>query len=116
MNVKEVAKYLFISQAHVKVLLERGDLTGALADNGQYLVDDASVEHHRARLAESEKRVRPLPCGARCLQSLNLVYSYRDHAGRPLTVGPPSSDLARARVRAFSLKHWLGRCRRRGTS
>jgi hypothetical protein len=55
MNVKEVAKYLFISQAHVKVLLERGDLSGALADNGQHLVDDASVEHHRARLELARK-------------------------------------------------------------
>jgi hypothetical protein len=48
--------------------------------------------------SESEKRVRPLPYGSRCLQSMNQDYSYRGNAGTPLTVGPPSSDLTRARV------------------
>ncbi|RKE25191.1 hypothetical protein B0G76_6710 [Paraburkholderia sp. BL23I1N1] len=55
MNIKEVARYLFVRQVHVKRLLERGDLTGTLADNGQYLVDDASVEYYRARLEFARK-------------------------------------------------------------
>jgi excisionase family DNA binding protein len=49
MNVEEVARYLFVSRTHVKQLIERGDLTGASNDSGQYLVDDASVEQYRAR-------------------------------------------------------------------
>ncbi|MFL9869230.1 hypothetical protein PQR67_34100 [Paraburkholderia fungorum] len=55
MNVEDVASYLFVSQVHVKRLHERGDLTGTLADNGQYLVDDASVEYYRARLEFARK-------------------------------------------------------------
>ena len=55
MNVEVVARYRFVSQAHVKRLIELGDLTGASNDNGQYLVADASVERYRARLEVARK-------------------------------------------------------------
>lgn len=49
MNIKEAAKYLFVSQPHVRRLLERGDITGVPIENGGYIVDDASVENYAAR-------------------------------------------------------------------
>lgn len=49
MNVKEAARYLFVSRPHVRRLLERGDLTGTPVENGDYVIDDASVEKYAAR-------------------------------------------------------------------
>jgi hypothetical protein len=43
MNVMEAAKYLFISRPHVRVLVERGALTGTPIE-----IDDASVEKYAA--------------------------------------------------------------------
>jgi excisionase family DNA binding protein len=54
-NVEEVARYLFVSRTHVKLLIERGDLTGAFNDSGQYLIDDASIERYRARRGIASK-------------------------------------------------------------
>ncbi|HEV3422985.1 MAG TPA: hypothetical protein VG105_04210 [Paraburkholderia sp.] len=51
MNIEEVARYLFVSRVHVKRLLERGDLSGALDEDGQYLVDDASAGCRRRQIA-----------------------------------------------------------------
>jgi excisionase family DNA binding protein len=48
MNVKEAAKYLFVSLSHVRRLLDRGDLTGTPIENGDYVIDDASVEKYAA--------------------------------------------------------------------
>ncbi|MFM0615011.1 hypothetical protein PQR37_13230 [Paraburkholderia nemoris] len=49
MNVKEAAKYLFVSQPHVRRLLERGDITGVPIANGGYIVQDTSVKNYAAR-------------------------------------------------------------------
>jgi len=49
MTVEEVARYLFVSRAFVKRLIESGDLTGASNDSGRFVVDDASVEQYRAK-------------------------------------------------------------------
>ena len=48
MNVMEAAKYLFVSRPHVRVLVERGALTGTPTENGDYEIDDASVEKYAA--------------------------------------------------------------------
>jgi orotate phosphoribosyltransferase-like protein len=55
MNVEEVARVLFVSRTHVRVLVERGDLTGAVNDDGDFVVDDGSVERYRARLELARK-------------------------------------------------------------
>jgi len=36
MNVAEAAKYLFVSRPHVRLLLERGKITGIPTENGDY--------------------------------------------------------------------------------
>ena len=46
MNVMEVARYLFVSRPHVRVLVERGALTGTPAESGDYEIDEASVEKY----------------------------------------------------------------------
>jgi len=56
MNIKEAARYLFVSRTHVKRLIEDGYLTGASDDNGQYIVDDASIELYRARQELASKK------------------------------------------------------------
>ncbi len=48
MNVMEAAKYLFVSRPHVRVLVERGALTGTPTENGDYEIDDASVAKYAA--------------------------------------------------------------------
>ena len=48
MNVMEAAKYLFVSRPHVRVLVERGALTGTPIENGDYEIDDASVQKYAA--------------------------------------------------------------------
>jgi excisionase family DNA binding protein len=55
MNIREVAKYLFVSRVHVERLIERGVLTGALDESGQYVVDDASVERYCAQRERAAK-------------------------------------------------------------
>ncbi|SIN99482.1 hypothetical protein SAMN05444165_0427 [Paraburkholderia phenazinium] len=56
MNVMEAARFLFVSRPHVRVLLERGALTGAPTENSDYEIDDASVAKYAAdrRLAARE--------------------------------------------------------------
>ncbi|KXU96439.1 hypothetical protein CR51_22835 [Caballeronia megalochromosomata] len=46
MNINEAAKYLFLSLPNVRRLLERGDITGTLTEQGGYVIDDASVEKY----------------------------------------------------------------------
>ena len=48
MNVMEAAMYLFVSRPHVRVLVERGALTGTPTENGDYEIDDASVQKYAA--------------------------------------------------------------------
>jgi excisionase family DNA binding protein len=56
MNTKEAAAYLFVSQHHVRQLLEQGTLIGTLTANGDYEIDDASIEQYAAcrKLAAGE--------------------------------------------------------------
>ncbi|TCF97598.1 hypothetical protein BZM26_30420 [Paraburkholderia strydomiana] len=56
MTVAEAAKFLFVSRAHVRRLLENGTLRGAMGHDGQYIVDDGSVRTYRAELDERAKR------------------------------------------------------------
>ena len=55
MTVEEVATSLFVRQVHVRLLIERGDLTGAPTDKGQFVIDDASVDGYRALLKLAAK-------------------------------------------------------------
>ncbi|MGF6727748.1 excisionase family DNA binding protein [Paraburkholderia sp. GAS41] len=55
MNVMEAAKYLFVSRPHVRVLVERGALTGTPTKNGDYEIDDASVENYAAARKRAAK-------------------------------------------------------------
>lgn len=48
MNIAEAAKYLFVSQPHVRKLLERGVLTGTPIENWDCVIDDTSVEKYAA--------------------------------------------------------------------
>ena len=48
MNVMEAARYLFVSHPHVRILVERGALTGTPTENGDYEIDDASVKKYAA--------------------------------------------------------------------
>ena len=48
MNIAEAAKYLFVSRPHVRKLVERGVLAGTPIENGDYVIDDASVEKYAA--------------------------------------------------------------------
>jgi excisionase family DNA binding protein len=48
MNIAEAAKYLFVNRPHVRKLLERGVLTGTSIENGDYVIDVASVEKYAA--------------------------------------------------------------------
>lgn len=48
MNIAEAAKYLFVNRPHVRKLVERGVLTGTPIGNGDYVIDDASVEKYAA--------------------------------------------------------------------
>jgi excisionase family DNA binding protein len=48
MNINEAAKYLFVSRPHVRQLLERGKITGTPSENGDYVIDDASVVKYAA--------------------------------------------------------------------
>ena len=48
LNIAEAAKYLFVSRPHVRLLLERGKITGTRSENGDYVIDDASVEKYAA--------------------------------------------------------------------
>jgi excisionase family DNA binding protein len=52
MNIAEAAKYLFVNRPHVRKLIERGVLAGTPTENGDYVIDDASVE----RYATAKKR------------------------------------------------------------
>jgi predicted site-specific integrase-resolvase len=48
MNVMEAAMYLFVSRPHVRVLVERGALTGTPTESGDYEIDEVSVEKYAA--------------------------------------------------------------------
>jgi excisionase family DNA binding protein len=48
MNVMEAATYLIVSRPHVRVLVERGALTGTPTESGDYEIYDASVEKYAA--------------------------------------------------------------------
>lgn len=48
MNIAEAAKYLFVSRPHVRLLLERGKIAGTPTDDGDYAIDEASVEKYAA--------------------------------------------------------------------
>ena len=48
MNVAEAAKYLSVNRPHVRKLVERGVLAGTPTENGDYEIDDASVEKYAA--------------------------------------------------------------------
>ncbi|WP_321809787.1 MULTISPECIES: hypothetical protein [unclassified Burkholderia] len=51
MTVEEAAKYLFVSCAHINMLLAHGKLMEVLPRNpsGQFDIDLASVQEYRAR-------------------------------------------------------------------
>lgn len=55
MNISETAKYLFVSRPHVRQLLERGKITGTPTENGDYAIDDASVEKYAAERKRAAK-------------------------------------------------------------
>lgn len=55
MNIDEAAKYLFVSRAHVKRLLERRDITATQDTQGGYVIDAESVEKYAKQL-ESARR------------------------------------------------------------
>jgi hypothetical protein len=46
MNIAEEAKYLFVNRPHVRKLVERGVLADTPIENGDYVIDDASVEKY----------------------------------------------------------------------
>ena len=46
MNVMEAARYLFVSHPHVRVLVERGALTGTPTEGGDYEIDEVSVKKY----------------------------------------------------------------------
>ena len=48
MNIAEAAKYLFVSRPHVRELVERGVLAGTPTENGDFVIEDASVEKYAA--------------------------------------------------------------------
>jgi hypothetical protein len=48
-NIKQAAAYLFVSRHHVRELLEHGALIGTPAANGDYEINDASVEQYATR-------------------------------------------------------------------
>jgi excisionase family DNA binding protein len=48
MNIAEAAKYLFVNRPHVRKLIECGVLAGTPTENGDYVIDDASVEKYAA--------------------------------------------------------------------
>jgi excisionase family DNA binding protein len=55
MNIAEAAKYLFVNRPHVRKLLERGVLAGTPTENGDYVIDDASVERYAAAKKRAAK-------------------------------------------------------------
>ena len=55
MDINEAAKYLFVSRPHVRRLLERGDIAGALTDQGSYVIDNASVKNYAEKLDRAIK-------------------------------------------------------------
>lgn len=55
MNIDEAAKYLFVSRAHVKRLLERRDITGTHGAQGGYLIDEASVEKYAKKIEDARR-------------------------------------------------------------
>jgi excisionase family DNA binding protein len=48
MNIAEAAKYLFVNRPHVRKLVERCLLAGTPTENGDYEIDEASVEKYVA--------------------------------------------------------------------
>lgn len=56
MNIEETATCLFVSHAHVRQLLERGELTGTPGENGDYLIDEASVEKYVAERKHAARK------------------------------------------------------------
>jgi hypothetical protein len=55
MNINQAAKFLFVSLAHVRHLLERGDITGQFNEQSEYVIDDASVEKYKAERNRAAK-------------------------------------------------------------
>jgi len=58
MTINEVAKFLFVSRPHVRRLLEKGKVLGALGDDGEYIVDEGSVRRCRQELDKRARRYR----------------------------------------------------------
>lgn len=50
MTVEEAARYLFVSRAHVHRLLASGILRATVGDNGEYIIDDVTVENRAKEL------------------------------------------------------------------
>ena len=48
MNIAEAAKYISVNLPHVRKLVERGVLAGTPTENGDYEIDDASIEKYAA--------------------------------------------------------------------
>lgn len=55
MNVKEAAEQLFVSRAHVRRLLERGQITGTATEQGDYTIDGASVQRYANERSRATK-------------------------------------------------------------
>lgn len=55
MNIADAAKYLFVNRPHVRKLLERGVLAGTPTQNGDYVINDASVEKYAAARTRAAK-------------------------------------------------------------
>jgi excisionase family DNA binding protein len=55
MNIKQAAAYLFVSHRHVRELLDQGALAGTPAADGDYEINDASVEQYAARRKHAAK-------------------------------------------------------------
>ncbi|MDR7008800.1 hypothetical protein J2W46_005729 [Paraburkholderia strydomiana] len=56
MTIAEVARFLFVSRAHVRHRLASGHLHGALGHDGEYIVDERSVMRSRRELDERARR------------------------------------------------------------
>ncbi|MEA3124925.1 MAG: hypothetical protein QOD67_1944 [Caballeronia sp.] len=57
MTIDEAAEILFVSPAHVQLLLERGELRTAHGENAEDVdIDVTSIDAYRARLDEARRR------------------------------------------------------------
>jgi hypothetical protein len=48
MTVDEVARFIFVSRAHVLLLLQRGELRGRVGKDGETVIDEDSARTYKA--------------------------------------------------------------------